>query len=293
MGFLKYQDTIKGTTGADIIDLTSPPYSIAGYTKSGFGYWVETGDGTDTVYGTNHNDLLDGGEHDDTLYGNDGDDDLIGGGGNDGLYGGRSHDHIHGDGGNDSLEGNGGNDVIDGGAGDDTIYGDNFALTTRQGGNAGSDDLFGAGGNDTLYGQDGNDVLRGGGGRDVLSGGAGADTFRFMAADMEIVTYEVFPRMWVRQNWSLDTITDFEVAGGDILDVAEVLDVLTGFAGNTASDAISQGYIYWSQAGSGSMVYIDPNGPAANGGRDLPFALAYLEGVQPSQLTASHFDVIV
>src|SRR5262249_35099593 len=118
-------------------------------------------------------------------------------------------------------------------------------------------------------------------------------------SDLQVVTWEVFPRMYARQNWSLDTIKDFSASDGDILDVAEVLDVYTSFAGNSASDAINQGYIYMIQHGTvgqpgfGTTVYIDPKGTAANMGRTLPFALAELEGVEASQLTAAQFDVIV
>jgi Ca2+-binding RTX toxin-like protein len=293
MGLFKFQDFIEGTSNDDIINLVDPPYAFGGYTKTGLGYDVDAGDGNDTVYGTNHNDRLDGGAHNDTLYGNDGDDEIAGGDGNDTLAGGRSHDDLNGGAGDDTVEGNGGNDDIDGGSGNDFLYGDNHLLPAGQGGAAGDDYLFGASGSDTLSGQNGNDTLRGGTDRDVLEGGDGADTFRFMASDLQVVTWEVFPRLYARQNWSQDTIRDFSAAQGDILDVADVLDVSTSFAGGTAQDAIDQHYLYWSQAGSGTMLYVDPNGLAANMGRDLPFALAYLENVLPSQLTAAQFDVIV
>ena len=101
------------------------------------------------------------------------------------------------------------------------------------------------------------------------------------------------------RNWSLDTIKDFNAADGDILDVAGVLDVYTSFAGTSATDAINQGYLYWVQHGTvgqpgfGTTLYIDPNGTAANIGRSLPFALAFLEGTPSSDLTAAQFDVVV
>jgi len=299
MGAPAYEDIVYGTDKDDTIDLTSPPYSIFGYTMSGLGFEVYAGKGIDVVYGTEHNDYVHGGDDADALYGNDGDDDLFGDGGDDGLFGGRGHDDIYGNEGNDTLEGNGGNDIINGGVGNDTIHGDNNVLSRNQGGQAGNDSLFGGSGEDTLFGQDGNDTLRGGTDRDVLSGGAGADTFRFAASDLQVVTWEVFPRMYARMNWSLDIIKDFSAADGDILDVAEVLDVYTSFAGGTATDAINQGYIYWVQHGTvgqpgfGTTLYIDPNGTAANLGRSLPFALAELEGAAANQLTASQFDVIV
>jgi Ca2+-binding RTX toxin-like protein len=299
MGAPAYEDVVYGTGNRDTIDLTSKPYSFYGTTLSGLGYEVHAGDGEDVVYGTDHDDYLDGGEQADTLYGNGSNDRLYGGGGGDALYGGRSGDEIYGEAGDDTLEGNGGNDVIDGGTGKDTIHGDNNFLGRTAGGPAGDDNLFGGSGEDTLFGQEGNDTLRGGADRDVLEGGVGADTFQFLAADLQIVTREVFPRMYVRQNWSQDTIKDFDAAEGDILDVADVLDIATTFAGGTATDAINQGYLYWrehgtvGQPGFGTVLYVDPNGTAANTGTNLPFALAWLDGVSSSTITASVFDVIV
>jgi Ca2+-binding RTX toxin-like protein len=299
MGAPAFHDYLEGTNGRDTFDLTSKPYSFFGYTKSGLGYFLEMGDGDDLAYGTQSNDWIDGQGHDDTIYANDGDDDLYGGGGDDDLFAGPGHDDLFGGDGADTLEGNGGNDDLDGGAGNDTLHGDNNVLGVPQGGNPGNDSLFGGSGEDQLFGQDGNDTLRGGTDRDVLTGGAGADTFRFAASDLQVVTWEVFPRMYARMNWSLDTIKDFGAAEGDILDVAEVLDVYTSFAGATATEAINQGYIYWIQHGTvgqpgfGTTVYVDVNGTAANVGRSLPFALAYLEGVPSSDLTAAQFDVVV
>jgi Ca2+-binding RTX toxin-like protein len=294
-----YHGWLEGTNGTDTFDLTAEPYSFFGYTKSGLGYHVETGDGDDVVYGTEHNDWINGQGDDDHIYANDGDDDLYGGGGEDDLFGLRGHDHMYGEADNDTLEGGGGNDHMDGGSGDDTLYGDNFVYGRPQGGNPGNDYLFGSTGNDTLFGQDGTDTLRGGTGRDTLTGGAGGDTFRFDAADLEVGWYQVFPRAFVYRNNSVDTIKDFDTAGGDILDVASILDTMTSFAGATASDAVSQGYLTWvehgtiGQPGFGTTLYIDPNGSAANTLRNPVFTLAELEGVQASQLTAAQFDVIV
>lgn len=299
MGAPLYEDTLEGTSGPDTLDLTSKPYSFFGYTESGLGYAAEMGDGADVVYGTNHNDWLDGQGDDDTLYANDGDDDLYGGGGDDALFGLRGHDEMYGEGDDDTLEGGGGNDHMDGGSGDDTLYGDNFVYGVPQGGNPGNDYMIGGSGNDMLFGQDGTDTLRGGTGRDTLTGGAGGDRFLFDTADLEVGWHQVFPRTYAYRNNSVDTIKDFDAAGGDILDVASVLDVMTGFAGATASDAVTQGYITWTehgtigQPGFGTTIYIDPNGSAANTLRNPVFVLAELEGVQASQITAAQFDVIV
>ena len=295
----KYEDIVYGTGSDETIDLTSKPYSFWGTTPSGLGYEVHAGAGEDIVYGTDHDDYLDGGDHADTLYGNGSNDRLYGGGGNDGLFGGPSGDELFGQDGDDTLEGNGGNDIINGGTGNDTIHGDNNVLSQNSGGRPGDDTLFGGSGEDTLFGQLGNDTLGGGTDRDVLEVGRDADTFQFLAADLQVVTWETFPRMYTRQNWSQDTIKDFDAAEGDILDVADVLDLATTFAGGTATDAINQGYLYWTQHGTvgqpgfGTMIRIDPNGTAANAGTNLPYALAWLEGVASSEITASVFDVIV
>jgi Ca2+-binding RTX toxin-like protein len=96
-----------------------------------------------------------------------------------------------------------------------TIVG-NVALTgfddsfdSRQGtftgslyGNDGNDRLLTGAGAQSLFGGFGNDLLSGGAGIDQLTGGAGADTFRFGAG------------------FGVDTITDFNAANGDRIEVA-------------------------------------------------------------------------
>jgi Ca2+-binding RTX toxin-like protein len=94
-------------------------------------------------------------------------------------------------GGNDFLHGGGGSDVVHGGDGADSVYG-------------GAD-------YDVLYGDDGNDRLVGGMGPDMLTGGSGADIFswRFMSETGVLA-------------WSIDTVTDFNRAEGDVIDLHQI-----------------------------------------------------------------------
>jgi T1SS-143 domain-containing protein len=110
--------------------------------------------------------------------------------------------------------------------GDDTLVG-----------GAGNDMLFGQEGNDTLFGGDGNDLLWGGSGNDELWGGAGADTFLFMSPDEGV-----------------DTIKDFSLAEGDMIDIS---NVLSGF--DPLTDALSS-YVNVVQQGGNTLLQVDANG---------------------------------
>ena len=70
-------------------------------------------------------------------------------------------------------------------------------------------------GSDILVGGSGNDILMGLGGEDLLTGGAGADTFRLTDA------------------LAADTITDYNYASGDAIDLSALLDqaLIEGVAG--------------------------------------------------------------
>jgi Ca2+-binding RTX toxin-like protein len=221
-----------------------------------------TGTASDLVpsaSGTAGNDFITG---DGTLSGLAGNDKLIGGGGNDTLSGGLDSDILVGGAGNDALDGdnNVGIDTADyslatsgvtvtlnatgtgtatGGAGTDTlaeienVIGSNYDDTltgssdhnflsgldgndTLSGGDhndllaggTGNDILSGNAGNDVLFGGEGTDTLAGGAGADILSGGKNADAFVFKVADL---------------GQGMDTITDFKIAEGDVLDVSAVL----------------------------------------------------------------------
>ncbi|WP_137298002.1 VCBS domain-containing protein, partial [Psychromonas sp. SP041] len=69
--------------------------------------------------------------------------------------------------------------------------------------------IVGTAGDDTLVGGDGDDMLTGGLGNDILTGGDGGDTY-----------------IWEfdsSANSNIDTITDFDIDGEDVLDLSELL----------------------------------------------------------------------
>lgn len=269
------------------------------------------GDGNDRVFGEDGSDIIRGEDGDDHLEGGKGNDTLSGGEGNDYLYGGSDNDALLGGAGNDTLAGDYGDDTLIGGAGDDILYGDvNWLLLGGNDtliGGAGNDLLAGFGGNDTLNGGEGRDQIGGGLGRDTLTGGPDSDVFHYSERDLYTIT---IGHLWFQTTISTvdtDRITDFDTTGtdADVLDLELLMLNYSAFSGrydsgNTAADAIAQGYIYWLQSGSGAAatttVYFDrnagthtPSQPLIPGPTD--FALATLDGVAANQLNASHFYV--
>ncbi len=95
------------------------------------------------------------------------------------------------------------------------LRGDTGANTLT--GGAGTQLIYGLGGADTLNGGSGNDLLSGGTGSDTLTGGAGSDQFIWEPADLD---------------GSIDHITDFTVADGDVLDIS---GLLIGFDASTSN----------------------------------------------------------
>jgi Ca2+-binding RTX toxin-like protein len=101
--------------------------------------------------------------------------------------------------------------------------------------------LIGNGENNILWGFDGDDILIGGAGDDGLNGGAGADTFAFLSP-----------------NQGLDTITDFNSAQGDIIQISA-----TGFGGGLTPGVLdSDQFIIGSAAvdGGDRIIYNDATG---------------------------------
>lgn len=121
----------------------------------------------------------------------------------------------------------------------------------NSGRNGGDDVIYGGAGDDLIFGQEGDDVIYGGLGDDVIFGGSGADSFVFMdSAD------------------SVDTIKDFSVADGDILDIS---NILAGF--DPLTDALTD-YVNVTGSGADTVVQIDVTGTGANFQ-----TIAVLEGV--------------
>ncbi|MEL7007649.1 MAG: ELWxxDGT repeat protein, partial [Cyanobacteria bacterium J06588_4] len=220
---------IDGTNGSDNLlggDRSEQIQALSGQDT------VDSGGGNDTVDGGNGDDRLSSFSGNNSLIGNNGNDTLDSGDGADLLDGGNGSDVLSSGSGNDSLTGGGNNDTLDAGDGIDTLFGDN-----------GDDRLVGGSGDDFLTGGSGNDFLDGGIGFDNLEGGNGDDLFVLRSGD------------------GTDTITDFNVNGGDRLGLADGLqfESLT-FSGN---DILSGGEV-----------------------------LASLDGVNTEQLTAVQFREI-
>jgi Ca2+-binding RTX toxin-like protein len=136
--------------------------------------------GPNTLWGSDHTDLLIGGGGDDALHGLVNGfypDCLLGQRGADALSGGPRFDVLGGGIGKDTLRGGGGIDVLSGGKGNDGIYtgggGDEYAA-----GRGGDDVINGQSHGDALLGNDGDDVLTSKGGNSLLEGGHGDDAVR-------------------------------------------------------------------------------------------------------------------
>jgi Ca2+-binding RTX toxin-like protein len=71
-------ENINSREGDDIIDLTSPDYSLTGQNIT-----VDGGEGSDTLWGSDANETLKGGSGEDQLFGGAGINELIGGSGAD------------------------------------------------------------------------------------------------------------------------------------------------------------------------------------------------------------------
>lgn len=152
--------------------------------------------GDDWMDGYGGDDAVTGGNGNDSVRGLDGNDDIDGGAGNDDVNGNRGFDNVRGGDGNDIVRGGQENDTVSGGAGDDAHVNGNIGADIVHG-DAGNDQVFGGQDADQVFGDDGNDSLSGDLGDDVLTGGTGADRFLFRAGSGH------------------DTITDFNSAEGD------------------------------------------------------------------------------
>ena len=188
-----FHDYLEGGPGADTL-IGSDGLVYAGYIESEAGVEVRLYDGTsrggdaegdtfesiNSLFGSNHDDILAGDENFNVLVGSDGNDviegkesfDYLFGDGFSGNTGG--DDELNGGEGDDYLQGGPGADVLQGGPGNDSIVGDSFEPGIE-------------GGDDELDGGDGDDQLAGGPGADVLKGGAGTDDSTYSASDAGVV----------------------------------------------------------------------------------------------------------
>jgi Ca2+-binding RTX toxin-like protein len=113
--------------------------------------------------GTNDSDKIVG-QGPETIYGKDGDDVIQGGGGADVIFGNDDDDTIQGGEGSDSIFGNDGDDVLFGDSGTNIIFG------------GGGNTISGGKGDDKLFGASDNDILIGGPGNDFFDCNEGLDT---------------------------------------------------------------------------------------------------------------------
>jgi Ca2+-binding RTX toxin-like protein len=228
--------------------------------------------GNDTIHGFDRDDVLAGGFGSDTLYGDDGNDELSGGDGADTLYGGE---------GNDILESDGGGGTLDGGNGDDELI-------------AGLD-LFGD--PETLIGGNGNDTIRhvGLGALDIVDAGADNDIVYFATASLGVTST-------VTLGSGVDTlafddgtlsfaspfadVTDFVPgAGGDKVDLSEILDNLSGYPGNNPFG--SGGYLRLVQDGPDTLLQVDADGSGAGSSFQTLFRF---QNTSAASFTAANFN---
>lgn len=237
--------------------------------------------GSDDLYGTSSADVIRGLAGNDYLYGLAGDDTLDGGTGADVMVGGTGNDTYYIDsmqdvvwewggegidtavmslvgwfmpaqvenlvlaGANHYGIGNSLDNVITGSFESDTIDGQGGNDTLE--GGLGNDRLYGKAGTDFLFGGAGQDYLNGEAGKDTLSGGLNGDEFYFWStADMGATQA------------TMDVITDFNAADGDIINVSSV-DANIYAAGDQAFRFIGQSAFTSGVPGEINYVHVGGN----------------------------------
>lgn len=250
-----------------------------------------------TIIGTADDDILTGGVGDDIISGLDGIDILDGDAGNDEINGGAGRDTIRGGFGNDVINGGEGIDSINGGDGNDELFGG--ADSDSLNGGAGDDFLDGGEGNDNLNGGLGNDTIFGGGGNDritaneadIVDAGSGDDFISFTpssASGSAVFTLgDGSDALEIRNtNGAAAIVTDFQTGpNGDVLDLDFLTTSSLNYDGFT--NLFAAGYLRLVAENGGTAIEYDRDAS----GVDFNFSrLVFLEGVDPSTLTAENFD---
>jgi len=171
--------------------------------------------GIDNLIGSKFNDKLTGDSDDNVIQGGAGNDTIRGWSGADTMLGGTGNDTYYVENAGDVVteKFNAGTDLVSSNlsytlglnlenltlTGSNAINGVGNELNNKLIGNAASNFLSGDAGSDILSAGNGDDYLNGGSGKDTLTGGAGKDTF------------------YIGSKYAFDTITDFNVTGGDII----------------------------------------------------------------------------
>jgi Ca2+-binding RTX toxin-like protein len=147
-------------------------------------------------------------------------------------------------------------------------------------GNSGVNTLTGNDGNDTLYGMGGVDTLNGGNGNDTFIGGLGADTLTG-GAGLDIFMFDI-PSLG-----TIDTITDFSTAQGDVLNIH---DLLVGY--NPVSSAIAE-FLQITDNGANSNVSVDRDGTGATYGWAQIATLSNVIGLTDEALLLANYNIAV
>jgi Ca2+-binding RTX toxin-like protein len=191
------------------------------------------GAGNDVLEGGSGDDMLDGGDGDDVLTGNTGDDRFVASGGSDAVNGGSGFD---------TIDFSGSSAAVKADLHDHVATGEGSAKLASIEAVVGStfdDVLIGDKNVNAIDGGVGNDWIRGWGGADTLTGGKGADTFHWGKAD-ELAG-------------GPDTITDFSVADGDVLDLSKLI------VGKATAESVGD-VVKLEDGKDGTMVMVDVGG---------------------------------
>ena len=188
--------------------------------------------GSETINGTNYDDII---------YGNGGDDTIEANSGNDIIYGGTGNDIIRGHNGNDTIEAGLGNDALDGGNGDDTyIYnlGDGF---------------------DTIYDASGADKIKFGTGiefDDLTFRVDGGNLYMFINGDEKqgIMIYN----MITDNRYNIETL---EFADGSTVNISQIGLTLKQHNGSETINGTAYNDVIYGNGGDDTIE--------ANGGNDI------------------------
>lgn len=242
-----FNDGAATFTSAALSAAGVPPILVPGVQVGSEGGEAFGGDGNDFIIGTasgddlvgmgNGNDTVVLGSGDDTVYAgadDTGDDVVVTGNGNNEVYTGA---------GDDDVTGGTGNDTVGLGAGDDTytdtLGGGNNSVFAGAGDDtidtgAGNDGIYGGAGDDDIDAGSGNDTIYGGVGDDDLSGEGGSDTFVFAIGDGN------------------DDISDFNVAGDDMIDFSAL--GVSGLADLIITDDGANTVIFYGEDDSVTLI---------------------------------------
>ena len=263
---------INGTSGNDTLTGTADPDTITGL------------GGSDTLSGGIGNDSLDGGAGTDFLYGGVGNDTLVGGSGSTGDY-----DYLYGEDGNDSLVGGSGQNQLDGGAGNDTLIGGALADTIND--SQGTNTIRAGAGNDTVY------YVGYSGGAETVDLGSGNDRIEYLYAQAasqittgaDADTIKLYGYSFGTDN--LARVLDFTPgAGGDVLDLSQVLAAIGSYGWDGASNPFASGFLQLVQSGSDALLRLDYNG--ATGGTNY-VTLLTLANTSAASFTSANFSPTV